>query len=220
MDTIFFDMDGTLIDTEGYYNRCWVRAIREAGYEIDAVTALELRSLGRPFAQQWFQKQFGPEADYHRIRSRRKELMNELLEREGLRLKPGAEELLKTLCDRGLRAVIATATDMERTTRYLEQLGIDRYFQQIVSAVMVERGKPAPDIYLYACRQMNRRPGDCFAVEDSPNGVRSAAAAGCRVIMVPDQSMPDEELCRLIERRADSLWTIRDWVLSGQLDHL
>lgn len=220
MDTILFDMDGTLIDTEGYYNRCWVQAIREAGYEIDPAKALELRSLGRPFAVRWFQTQFGPTADYQKIRSRRKELMNEMLEREGLRTKPGARELLQTLRDRGLRAVIVTATDMERTAEYLRRLGIEGYFDQIVSAAMVERGKPAPDIYLYACQKVNRRPRDCFAVEDSPNGVRSAAAAGCRVIMVPDQSMPDEELCRLIEKKADSLWMIRDWILSGELEHL
>lgn len=56
LDTILFDMDGTLIDTEGYYNRCWVQAIREAGYKMTPKRALELRSLGRPTRRSGFRE--------------------------------------------------------------------------------------------------------------------------------------------------------------------
>ncbi len=97
MDTIIFDMDGTLIDTEGYYNSCWVQAIREAGYEITSEQALDFRSLGRPFAIDCFKERFGEAADYYTIRARRKEIMKEMLAKEGLRLKPGVKELLETL---------------------------------------------------------------------------------------------------------------------------
>lgn len=57
---------------------------------------------------------------------------------------------------------------------------------------MVAEGKPSPDIYLYACRQLGLAPEECMAVEDSPNGVMSAYRAGCKVVMVPDQTQPDE----------------------------
>ena len=214
-DTILFDMDGTLIDTEGYYNRCWVQAIQEAGYKMTPKRALELRSLGRPYAPEWFQRNLGPDANYQAIRSRRKELMNHLLETEGLRLKPGVVPLLDTIRKKGMRAVIVTATDLERTTDYLGRLQIADRFDRIICAGMVERGKPAPDIYRYACEQVQRSPKECLAVEDSPNGVKSAAAAGCRVVMVPDQSEPDEELMRLIERKAGSLDELRHWLEDG-----
>ena len=59
---------------------------------------------------------------------------------------------------------------------------------------MVEHGKPSPDIYQYACRQLALLPEECIAVEDSPNGVCSAYGAGCNVVMVPDQTQPDEKL--------------------------
>ena len=59
---------------------------------------------------------------------------------------------------------------------------------------MVEHGKPSPDIYQYACRQLALLPEECIAVEDSPNGVCSAYGAGCNVVMVPDQTEPDEAL--------------------------
>lgn len=59
---------------------------------------------------------------------------------------------------------------------------------------MVAEGKPSPDIYLYACGQLGLAPEECMAVEDSPNGVLSAYRAGCKVVMVPDQTQPDAEL--------------------------
>ena len=57
---------------------------------------------------------------------------------------------------------------------------------------MVTRGKPAPDVYLYACERLGLLPEECIAVEDAPNGIVSASDAGLKVIMVPDQTGPDE----------------------------
>ena len=74
---------------------------------------------------------------------------------------------------------------------------------------MVTRGKPAPDVYLYACEQLGERPEDCFAVEDSPNGAKSAIAAGCKVIFVPDQTLPDEDLIPHLYAVADTLFDIK-----------
>jgi DNA helicase-2/ATP-dependent DNA helicase PcrA len=73
----------------------------------------------------------------------------------------------------------------------------------------VERGKPAPDVYLYACRKLGLAPEECMAVEDSPNGVKSAAAAGCRVVMVPDQTEPDEQLSELLYAKVDIISDIK-----------
>ena len=70
---------------------------------------------------------------------------------------------------------------------------------------MVKKGKPDPDIYLYACSQIEEKRKDCLALEDSPNGVRSAHGAGVDVIMVPDLSEPDEELGKIIVMRAGTL---------------
>ena len=78
-------------------------------------------------------------------------------------------------------------------------------FDRIISATMVKEGKPSPDIYLYACEQLALKPGECIAVEDSPNGVLSAYRAGCRVVMVPDQTPPDEELKKYLYRTAQGL---------------
>ena len=84
-------------------------------------------------------------------------------------------------------------------------MGLLGRFSRIVCAAMVENGKPKPDIYLYAAEQLGLPAGGCMALEDSPNGVRSASEAGCVTVMVPDLTQPDEEMYSRIFAKADSL---------------
>lgn len=203
---VIFDLDGTLIDTEKYYRICWPKALAHFGYEMTDEQALSLRSLGQPFAPEYLKKMFDdPNLDYPAIRAYRKELMEEALARDGIHIKPGAVELLTFLREKGITTAIATATDMERATRYLKKIGLEAYFDRIISATMVKEGKPSPDIYIYACGQLGLQPEECLAVEDSPNGITSAYRAGCRVIMVPDQTEPENELKELLTARVDTL---------------
>jgi DNA helicase-2/ATP-dependent DNA helicase PcrA len=153
------------------------------------------------------------EMDYEAIRNYRKQLMEECIRQNGIDLKPGVRELLAFLKEHHIQSAIATATDMERTERYLKQIGLYGEFDRIVSASMVKEGKPAPDIYLYACEACGCLPEECMAVEDSPNGVLSAYRAGCRVVMVPDQTQPDEELQKLLYAKADSLLEIQNFLI-------
>lgn len=215
INTIIFDMDGTLIDTEKYYRVFWKKAMAQFGYVMTDEQALAMRSLGRPFAPARLKEWFGGELDYYAIRDRRKEMMEECLDREGIRCKPGALELLAFLKENHITAAVATATDLERTHKYLERVGLESYFDRVISATMVKEGKPSPDIYLYACRQLGVPPQECYAVEDSPNGIMSAYGAGCRVIMVPDQTEPDAELAERLFARVDSLEEIKGFFLGG-----
>lgn len=202
---VIFDMDGLLLDTEKLLVRFWVQAANEAGFPMKREHALAIRSLHRRFAIPYLQGLFGRGFDYQKIRSRRMELMSGYLSDNPLELKRGAKELLTFLNERKIPAAVATATDFERTENYLTRVGIFECFDKIVCATMVEQGKPEPDIYLYAADQLGLAPGECAALEDSPNGVRSASAAGCITIMVPDLTQPDEELSRLIFAKANSL---------------
>lgn len=207
---VIFDMDGTLIDTEKYYRICWPKSLEAFGYHMTDEQALSMRSLGRPFSEERLKDWFGPKIDYQATREKRKELVQAYIDREGISLKPGAKEILQTLRKMHITAAIATATDPERTEQCLRKAGIYDGFARICSATMVKQGKPAPDIYLYACEQLGLPPGECMAVEDSPNGVLAAYRAGLKVVMVPDQTEPDEELKKCLYARVDTLFDIKD----------
>ncbi len=210
---VLFDLDGTLIDTEKYYRVCWKETLESFGYKVTDEQVLTLRSLGRPFAPDHIKKLVGdPDADYKAIRAKRSKLMEEMIAREGIQLKKGAVELLEYLRSKEIITAVSTASDLDRTTRYLNQVGLYDYFDKLISATMVEYGKPAPDVYLYACKELGLAPSSCIAVEDSPNGVKSAHDAGCNVIMVPDQTEPDEETMKMLWKKAGSLDEIIDFL--------
>lgn len=206
---IIFDLDGTLIDTEKLYREYWPKAFADFGYELSDERALLLRSLGRPFAPAQFKEWYGEDFDYEKVRNRRKEYIEKHIRENGLSLKPGVKELLKFLNEEKANISIATATDLERTKKYLEMTGIEKYFTQIICATMVKNGKPAPDIYEYACSKLNALPSDCYAVEDAPNGVKSAYAAGLNVIFVPDQTPASDEIKPMIYADIDNIYGIR-----------
>lgn len=207
-----FDLDGTLIDTEKLYRKYWPMALRDYGYELSDERALMLRSLGRPFAPAQFKEWYGDDFDYNLVRQRRKEYVEGHIEKYGIELRPGVKEILEYLRDKNITVAIATATDLERTTKYLEMTQISEYFTDIICATMVKCGKPAPDIYKFACEKLNKKPSECFAVEDAPNGVKSAYSAGLKVIFIPDQAPSDDSFKSMIFAEFDNINKIKSLI--------
>jgi HAD superfamily hydrolase (TIGR01509 family) len=109
-------------------------------------------------------------------------------------LMKGVLDLLDHLEDAGVPKAVATSTRTEHARDKLAKSGILHRFSHVTGGDQVERGKPAPDIYLKAARRMNVDPAACLALEDSPNGVRAALAAGMRVIQIPALVQPDEQI--------------------------
>ena len=198
MSTILFDMDGTLFDTEKMYHAAWKETINHFGYEISKERLLKLRSFGRPFCIEQFKEWYGQDFDYPEVLKYRRALVNDMLDEQGIPLKPDVCETLEELRKRGHSLSVVTATYYERAAKNLEETGLLKYFDRVICATMVEKGKPAPDVYQYACSELGIDPQEAYAVEDSPNGVMSAYKAGCRVIMIPDLSeatMEDRACC-------------------------
>lgn len=190
---VLFDMDGVLIDTEKYLTKFWQQAAAEAGLSLKIEDCYMFRSFASQFASVVFQEKYGKEYDYFAIRNRRKELMKAHIETNGIEIKPEVKETLWAIKQKGIQIAVVTATDEERTKSYLTEIGIYEWFDSVICATMVERGKPFPDVYLYACDRIGCTPKECMAVEDSPNGIQAASDAGCKTVMVPDLTQPDED---------------------------
>ena len=109
-------------------------------------------------------------------------------------LKPGVSDTLKLLDDNHSPCALATSTRKEVVTMELTNLGVIDYFDKLICGDMVERSKPAPDIFLKACEELGVAPDKALAVEDSYNGVRAACSAGMKVVMIPDLVPPDDEM--------------------------
>lgn len=195
---VIFDMDGLMIDTERLLVRYWLEASRFYGYDLKREQLLGIRSLAAKYAIPKLQAEAGGDFDYYKVRTLRIQLMNRHIEQYGLEEKQGLGELLDYLKEHHYLTAVATATDPERTRRYLGSLDRLKYFDQIVCASMVENGKPAPDIYLEAAARLGVRPDECMALEDSPNGILSAYQAGMLPVMIPDLSQPDQDTEKLL----------------------
>lgn len=183
---VIFDLDGLILDTEKLYQRFWREAARKCGFDMSRETALALRSLDKTLARKMLCENFGEGFDFDLVKKKRIELMSAYVDEHGVEAKPGVRELTDHLRRSGIKTAIATATNYERTNDYLKRAGVRDCFELIFCACDLERGKPYPDVYLYACDKLGLSPSECIALEDSPNGVKSAYAAGCRVICVPD----------------------------------
>lgn len=205
---VLFDMDGLVLDTEKLYTRFWQEAANALGYPMTKEQALGMRSLNRGVGLAKMQSYFGPEVDYDKIRNKRIELMDAFVEQEGVTLKPGIHELLAYLKEHGIKTAIATSSPLERTLLYLGSVGLEQSFDELVSGYMVEKGKPEPDIYLYAAEKLGVKPSECMVLEDSPAGILAAYRAGCLPVMVPDQDKPDKETKAMLYALAENLLAV------------
>lgn len=207
---ILFDMDGLILDTEKLYSRFWQEAAIALGYPMTREQALGMRSLNRAAGTAKLQSYFGPEISFEAVRNKRIELMDVFVEKEGVELKPGIHELLKYLKENGIKTSIATSSPIERTIKYLSSVGLEKEFDEIVTGYMVNKGKPEPDIYIYAAEKLGLDTKNCLVLEDSPAGTMAGNRAGCVTVMIPDQDQPSEETRELLFAKVDNLALIID----------
>ena len=207
---VLFDMDGVILDTEKLYTRFWCEAAQALGFPMTHEMALGMRSLSHEVGERQLKSYLGEEVEYQQVRSKRIEMMTAFINENGVELKPGIHELLAFLKANGIKTAVATSSPLDRTKDYLSQVGLVDSFDELVSGHMVEHGKPAPDIYLYAAAKLGLKPEECLVLEDSPTGLLAAYCAGCIPIMIPDQDQPDVETRERAYAVVENLLTVRE----------
>lgn len=207
---IIFDMDGLMLDTEKLLVKFWRQSADEHGFNMTDEDVFGIRSMSHKLAVPHLKNIFGESFDYYKIRQRRIELMNNYIEENGIEIKKGLFKLLDYLRENNYKTAVATATPYERAEKYLHQINAFDYFDKIIGGNMIENGKPAPDIYLTASNAIQLRPSECIALEDSPNGIKSAYSAGCKPVMIPDLTPPDNEIKSMLYGLCESLTGVID----------
>lgn len=180
---VLFDMDGLLVDSE----RLWFEVERDvmarlgAEWREDDQVALVGGSIGRTV--RYMLERSGSTADPEAVGRWLLDDMSDRLRSE-VPLRPGAEKLLDEVAGARVPRALVSSAHRALIDPVLDALGPDR-FDVTVAGDEVGRTKPDPEPYLVAARLLGARPGDCVALEDSPNGVASAEAAGCVTVAVP-----------------------------------
>lgn len=202
---LIFDMDGLLLDSERIVQRSWEEIGREMGIPDLGAHIYNTLGMNRKARNEYFLNTFGADFALETFNRMTSEAFFRIVGETGIPLKPGVKELLKYAKEHGLAVAVATSSSSEYAVKELENAGIWKYFDGGVFGNMIEHAKPDPEIYLKACDCIGMKPSECFALEDAPAGIRSAHAAGLKVIAVPDLVQPDEELLTLIYKKFDTL---------------
>ena len=185
---VVFDLDGVLVDSERAWDDARRRLVDEAGgtWRPEATRAM-LGMSSREWPR-YVRDELGVGLEPEEINA---QVVTRLTAgyRDALPAIPGAREAVERLGARWPLA-LASSSNREVIDLVLDALGVTEAFAATVSSEEVERGKPAPDVYLAAVAALGADPTRCVAVEDSENGIRSAGAAGLRVLAIPNEHFP------------------------------
>lgn len=209
---VIFDMDGVLFDTEQIAKLTWEQLGREKNLPDIQGALLDSIGLNRLDGILCLKKRYGEEFDAAGFLQEARDLNNGWIEEHGIPLKTGVQEILQFLKKKKMPVAICSSTTVPRIGSHLRHANLTEYFQEIIGGNLVEHSKPEPDIYLKACQAVGFAPEDCLAVEDSPNGIRSAYRAGMQVVMVPDLVPASDELLSMCIRKEDSLLGLKAYL--------
>jgi HAD superfamily hydrolase (TIGR01509 family) len=181
---VIFDLDGVLMDSEQLWNGAKEALVREAGGRWRDEAPTVMMGMSSPEWAAYLHDELAVPMDVEAINRDVVRRMEEGYRRE-LPLLPGAADAVRALAARWPLG-LASSSNRELIDLVLELAGFADAFRVTVSSEEVARGKPAPDVYLETARRLGVAPESCVAIEDSSNGLRSAAAAGMAVIAVPN----------------------------------
>src|SRR6478736_9205400 len=176
-------MDGTLVDTEPYWMAAETPLVESFGGTWSHEQALGLVGLGLEDSARIFQEA-GVRMGVHDIIDRLTDDVMRQLAETGVPFRPGARELLADLREAGMKTALVTMSMRRMADTVIDLIDFEA-FDVVIAGDDATRPKPFPDPYLQACEALGVDPADCVAIEDSPNGLRSAVASGAATIGVP-----------------------------------
>jgi mannitol-1-/sugar-/sorbitol-6-/2-deoxyglucose-6-phosphatase len=202
---LVFDMDGVLIDSEPLWWRAEIEVFATVGLELTEADCYKTQGMRMDEAAQWWFDRFPwTGATPVEIAGRVVDRVIEFIQAEGGPM-PGVREVLAAAKADEWRIGLASSSAMRLIETVLDGFGMRDVFEVVRSAEHEQRGKPHPDVYLAALRELGLDGVDCIAIEDSVNGMSSALAAGMRCIAVPPPDARADPGFKTATWRFDSL---------------
>jgi len=188
IETVVFDFDGVRVDSEHVWDEVREELARERGGRWHEQAQVDMMGMSSTEWSRYMHDVIGLSASPGEINA---EVVRRMQVRyaDELPLIDGAVDAVRRLAE-DFRLGLASSSNRPLIDAVLATAAIAELFEATVSSEEVARGKPAPDVYLEAARRLGVRPESCVAVEDSANGIRSAHAAGMRVIAIPNRRYP------------------------------
>lgn len=219
MDGIIFDMDGVLIDTERMFMDCWLIAGKEFGIDSENVEKLVRDCIGLSVNDTRIlcEKRLAGIVSYDEALKRVRDIFSKKKTEEGIPVKSGAYMLLEYLKTNRIPVGLASSTSYHTIAEQLTQVKLLDYFKVVVGRDMVSEGKPSPQVYVKACKDLKLNPEKTIAIEDSINGLKAAKGAGLKTIMVPDLLPYTKDLEPYVDEHFDSLKGIQEALSKGDL---
>lgn len=187
---IIFDMDGLLVDSEKVYYQANQLAAQKMGFEVTAEDHQAILGTTDTYLRQYFLQKLGSPELVKQFIDLSYKTVDEIIQDQGVAIKPGLVELLDYCDDRGINRVIASSNFRTMVEDFMQSTGLKPRFNQIVSGDEVTHGKPHPEIFLKALDKLAIPAPSALVLEDSPNGILAASKADIPVIMVPDLIAP------------------------------
>lgn len=211
-DAVVFDMDGVIFDSERAVMNCWLELAKK--YDIKDILTPYYACIGTTMVRtrEIMLETYGADFPYDEYVKETSAMYHERFDGGRLPMKTGVVELLSFLKERGKKIALASSTRRQTVMNQLRDANILDYFDAVVCGDMVERSKPAPDIFLKACELLEVEPEKAFAIEDSYNGIRAAHTGRLRPIMVPDLLPATEEMEEKAEVVLEDLLEVIEYV--------
>jgi HAD superfamily hydrolase (TIGR01509 family) len=179
LQTVIFDMDGVIVDTEPVHNYAYYEHFKLLGIEVSAEMYASFTGNSTKNVFQKIKDHFEVTEDIHTLVEKKRSLFNDAFDTKAdLFLLEGVEELIKQLHQNGIQLILASSSSKVTINRVFNRFKLHSYFSHIVSGEDFPQSKPNPDIFLEAVRLSKSNKENCIVIEDSTNGIKAANAAG------------------------------------------
>ena len=212
-DSVIFDMDGVIFDTERVYMGIWIKVYNEHGYEMTPELYKTFIGRDKPSLIKVLENKYGNGFNGAEMFNECESYLKKAIDNGDVAIKEGALEIFKFLKERGYKMAIATSSPRTKLDMQLKIHNLEEVFDEIICADDVTKSKPDPEIFLVAAKKLNTKAEKCIVIEDSPAGIQAAYNAGITAIHVEDLVKADDRIKSCSVNQFKNLFQVKEYFL-------